>query len=142
MATTRVIEIVLECIGGSQSFGTKSKEPMGHALVRAMKEPDRVFDALEPAAGDASAAPRVFQQSACWLQRGQVVLPGARSGGAVLRAGASGGPVVGRPRCSQDRLENGALGDEAVTLRRPPQGQASASSMEQLRPWDRGVCSA
>jgi hypothetical protein len=46
----------------------------------------------------------------------------------VLRAGASGGSVVGRPRCSRIALTTVRSVMKAITLRRPPQGQASASS--------------
>ena len=72
-------------------------------------------------------APRALQRSAC-CSVGTPSCQGAKPGVDLLRAGAIGGPVVGRPRCPRIAWTTVRSVMKASSLRRPPQGQASTSS--------------
>src|SRR5207245_6374393 len=67
------------------------------------------------------------QRSVC-CSSGKSSCQGASSHAAAIRAGETGGPVVGRPRCSRISFTIFFSVTKASTTRRPPQGHTDPRS--------------
>jgi uncharacterized protein YoaH (UPF0181 family) len=97
----------------AKSRAARSVEPAAHSEFKRLEEPAR-------------------QRSDC-CSSGTSSYESEASASAGRRAGAVGGPVVGRPRWPRILSIMGLSLMKAMTLRRPPQGQARMSSRKTRR---------